>query len=71
MFTARYALSPYIKQARFVFKMLRNSDKILFKTPVLLSSASLATTADTDTCLYRVDLCLLSSFGFANLTYTT
>ena len=54
----------------FVCKTLRDSDQVLFKPPVLLCSASLAATADIDICLYRVDLCLLSSFGLGNLTYT-
>jgi L-arabinose isomerase len=31
VFTARYALSPYIKQIRFVFKGLNNAAKIPFQ----------------------------------------
>jgi hypothetical protein len=53
VFTARYALSPYTKQIRFVFKGLRNTNFHMFKcfwlvsprsskpnTPVLLSAIS-------------------------------
>jgi hypothetical protein len=34
VFTARYALSPYIKQTHFVFKGLINLADILLKCPV-------------------------------------
>jgi hypothetical protein len=34
VFTARYALSPYIKQTRFVFNGLKNIKRLVFITEV-------------------------------------
>jgi hypothetical protein len=38
VFTARYALSPYIKQIRFVLKGLRASNRLVSPIPVAARS---------------------------------
>jgi hypothetical protein len=52
VFTARYALSPYIKQIRFVFKGLISVDNAVYDIMQVLSSCSRVGVTDVQVCIH-------------------